>query len=401
MVVTNSVSKDSYECIRIGFKIFPKDPGLRVWFLLLISRPRLWAFNLLTSFLLLICGQAWGSADTLQPREDGSVLWDHTGCDEGERYDCVDDPPGSPDSTITYAYTTSPDKAEEFKFDSTFVSNIDSVVLKVNAEKPGTGTVKLYLGWAYYTEELWHFWIEDSVALTSTWDNYSSNLDDDPSWTYQKVNARRFGVHSAYNTEPDSFGKTSANTNFNLTTGYISAYRYQADFTGNIDTLAIRFYDSTPVGNCKLAIYSDTGASPGYPYQRKDTTAEFTITDGWNRVPLVTGDVPVVNNSYYWIFLRVSMTGSTTRRDTGPYANCGRYKTFSYVQGWPFTPPAGMSGEQIHYVLQAIGECNLESRITQSFVIVYYTEAGEEAKKRGGIVQDEDSKGITEGGIAR
>jgi hypothetical protein len=60
-----------------------------------------------------------------------------------------------------------------------------------------------------------------------------------------------------------------------------------------------------------------------------------------------------------------------------------------------------MSGEQIHYVLQAIGECNLESRITQSFVIVYYTEAGEEAKKRGGIVQDEDSKGITEGGIAR
>jgi len=373
-----------------------------------IERSELMGLNLVKStglrfliFLLLICGQAWGSADTLQPREDGSVLWNHTGCDAGERHDCLDDPPGSPDGDTTCAYTSTPGLSEEFKHDSTFVSNIDSVVIRINAKKTDTETVKLQVGWAYLVESLWYFWIEDSVTLTTSWADYWVNADDEENWTYQKINARRFGVLSANYTKPDSFGKTSANTDFNLTTNYISAYRYQADFSGIIDTLAIRFYDPTPTGNCKLAIYSDSGASPGYPYLRKDTTTEFTITDGWNRVPLVTGNVPVVNNSYYWIFLRVGMTGSTTKRDAGPYANCGRYKTFLYSEAWPVTAPTGMNGEQIHYVLQAIGGCNLESRITQSFVIVYYTEEAEEAKKQGGIVQDEDSRGLVEGGIAR
>lgn len=141
-------------------------------------------------------GQAWGSADTLQPRADGSVLWNHSGCAAGERYDCVDDPPGSPDGDNTRAYTSATNKAEEFWHDSTFVANIDSVVIRINAKKTG-GTVKLYVGWAYYVEGLWQFWIEDTVTLTSSYADYSVNADDDPSWTYQKINARRFGVHTA------------------------------------------------------------------------------------------------------------------------------------------------------------------------------------------------------------
>ena len=40
------------------------------------------------------------------------------------------------------------------------------------------------------------------------------------------------------------------------------------------------------------------------------------------------------------------------------------------------------------------------ANVTQVFVIVYYQEA-EERIRPGGIVQDEDRKGIAEGGMAR
>ena len=147
------------------------------------------------SNLLLICGQAWGSADTLRPREDGSAFWNHTGCEAGSRYNCVDDI--IPDLDTTYAYTSAVSKSEEFWHDSTFVSNIDSVVIRVHAKKTG-GTVKIYLGWAYYSEALWHFHVQDTVTLTTSWADYSANLTDEPSWTYQKINSRRFGVRTPF-----------------------------------------------------------------------------------------------------------------------------------------------------------------------------------------------------------
>jgi len=154
-------------------------------------------FAVLVFIFLLFGGQAWGSADTLLPRADGTNLWSHTGCPADSYYQCVDDPPGSPDEN-TYAYTSAVSMTEAFHMDSTFVSNIDSIVIRINAKGTGTET-KLYVGWEYYSEALWYFEIDDSVTLTDSWADYSVMSDEVQagySWTYGYINARRFGVRT-------------------------------------------------------------------------------------------------------------------------------------------------------------------------------------------------------------
>jgi hypothetical protein len=51
--------------------------------------------------------------------------------------------------------------------------------------------------------------------------------------------------------------------------------------------------------------------------------------------------------------------------------------------------------------MYAIGHLNLSNRVTQAYITVFYQAAGAVTKRRGGIVQDEESRGITGGGIAR
>jgi hypothetical protein len=51
--------------------------------------------------------------------------------------------------------------------------------------------------------------------------------------------------------------------------------------------------------------------------------------------------------------------------------------------------------------MKAILSVTQDNRVTQSFITVYYQTEGAPAKRRSGIVQDEDNRGITEGGIAR
>jgi len=154
---------------------------------------------LILVFILLFCGQAWSDQDTLQPVADQTITWDHTGC-SSPFYQCVDDPPGSPDSTITYAHTITANNPEFYRVDTTFAPNIDSVVVHVNARKDGyaDSTVYLYMGFGLLSVGEWIWWTTDSVLLTAIWANYSENLTYEPDWTYQKINARRFGARSAY-----------------------------------------------------------------------------------------------------------------------------------------------------------------------------------------------------------
>jgi hypothetical protein len=39
--------------------------------------------------------------------------------------------------------------------------------------------------------------------------------------------------------------------------------------------------------------------------------------------------------------------------------------------------------------------------VTQSFIVVYSRAAGAVVKRKSGLVQDEDNKGVAEGGIAK
>lgn len=133
------------------------------------------------------------SADTLRPVADAKVYWNTFGC-EGH-YQCVDEE--NPDGDNTRVYSSAQLKRETFQVDSTFVSDIDSLIIRINAKKTGTETVKLNVGFDYWEEALWYFHIEDSVTLTSEYADYrvvSTVDEDDNPWSYQKVNARRFGM---------------------------------------------------------------------------------------------------------------------------------------------------------------------------------------------------------------
>jgi hypothetical protein len=161
----------------------------------------------LSCYGFILNGQVWGTSDTLRPAEDGAISWNHTGCDAGSRYDCVNDI--TPDLDTTKAYTSAVAKSEEFFHDSTYVSNIDSVVIRIHAKKAGISTVWLQLGWASWIEGMWIWHPADSVTLTDLWGDYSVTTTTDEGgnpWTYQKINALRFGVQSG-----DNSGIWSAN----------------------------------------------------------------------------------------------------------------------------------------------------------------------------------------------
>lgn len=140
-------------------------------------------------------GQVWAKSDTLRPTADLNASWNKSGCED--HYQCVDEE--TPDGDVTKVYTSAEVKRETFQVDSIFTENIDSVVIRINAKKTGISTVELELGFDYYQEMLWYFHPEGSVTLSSSWDDYSTCSFEDENgdpWTYQKINARRFGVRT-------------------------------------------------------------------------------------------------------------------------------------------------------------------------------------------------------------
>lgn len=178
----------------------------------------LWIFPLIAAGCL-VPRNSWASADTLRPVADAKVYWNKSGCDD--HYQCVDEE--EPDGDDTRVYSSAELKRETFQLDSTFVPNIDSLIIRINAKKTGTGTVKLNLGFDYWDEALWYFHIEDSVTLTGEYGDYSvaSTVDerDDP-WTYQKINARRFGVGTK---------KPSGIWSANMTQVFVIVYYQEAE----------------------------------------------------------------------------------------------------------------------------------------------------------------------------
>ena len=162
---------------------------------------------------------SWASADTLRPVADAKVYWNKSGCDD--HYQCVDEE--DPDGDNTRVYSSAQLKRETFQLDSTFVSNIDSLIIRINGKKTGTGAVKLSVGFDYWEEALWYFHIEDSVTLSSGYSDYSvvpNGDEDDNPWSYQKINERRFGVRTK---EPD--GIWSAN----VTQVFVIVYYQEAE----------------------------------------------------------------------------------------------------------------------------------------------------------------------------
>jgi len=333
-------------------------------------------------FVLLFAVSAW--ADTVVLRPVGDRAWtEWTVYPSGDRWDAFDDTTANED--VNYIQSTTETELEGwYHSDFSGGDDIDSVTLTVRAKTVATaGTPQIVFGRAFYSGS-WQWCSEtDTFNLSTSYLDSSITWSTNPcngSWTQSELNSTSKAwafSNLTVGTVVDSFGKPSASTEFALTFNYICGYRYQADYTGEVDSLTIQYYDATVIGNVKMGIYSDSGTAPdtGYPYQRLDTTAVHVVTDGCNRIALVTGGVSVTTGTYYWIFLRVSETGNKTRRDTGPYAECGYYKQYADDLIWPATAPTDMTDEQIHYPLQGIGKAFAENRITQSFITVFYTPA--------------------------
>jgi hypothetical protein len=379
--------------------------------LILSSSLRLIFYFLLLNSYFLFPASAWADqVDTLRPAmNQAQDQWFKSPAgDSGYKY--IDDV--VIDSDTTYLYTAAGNQYQGWLANDFNTSNtIDSVRLVVKARSTATaGTATLQFGRETYAGEgIWGFCPETkTVTLTSTYDsNWAQTWAVDPcnsaAWTTTNLNddfkAWAFANTGNMGSIPDSFGVTSANLDKKSSgAGYISLYRYQADFTGYIDKLSL--YCKTPVvySNCRLGMYSDSGTSH-FPYQLLDTTAEFAIASGWNKISLVSGNISITNGNWYWLAFRLQTNNDTLKNEVA--SGKGRYKTWAYANGWE-TPFSGGTAENADYNFQAIGHDGIpQDRTTQSFIVVYSHAGGAVAKRRSGLVQDEENKGVIEGGIAK
>jgi len=338
-------------------------------------------------FVLLFSVSAWADHLLMQPIGDrGWTQW--TVYPSGDRWDAFDDTTANED--VNYIYAISDEGEGWYQPNFTGGDDIDSVTLIARVKSVATtGTPQVIMGRLAFVASEWGWCVPyDTLDLTSSYALDSITWLTNPAggdWNQAELNNtnRAWGFGNlTIGTVVDSFGNPDGQTQQALTTGYISAFRYQADFTGDVDSLTIEYYDPSVHGDVKMGIYSDSGTYPdsGYPYARLDTTAPQAVTNGCNRLGLITGGVSVSEDTYYWILFRVSETGDKTRYDTGPYADCGYYRSCPYSDEWPATAPTDMTGEQKQYPLQGIGTASAQNRVTQAYIRVFYAAAAAEGQ---------------------
>jgi hypothetical protein len=262
--------------------------------------------------------------------------------------------------------------------DWTGTGSIDSVRMYWEARQTVSGTAKVIIGRAYNNSGTFTWCgARDTVTLTTSYATYNKkwNLDpyNDNAWssTYLNDNNYGFGIESQTlsSTQADSFGRTTGASALRITINYMSAYKFQATYTGRVDTLAINCVHMG-VNNCRMALYADSG-NGSRPREILDSVVQFTPATGWNRVPLYNGNVSVTANTYYWICFRMSATMDTVRYDA--LTNGGRYRSLTYANAWP-SPAATTNDDAKSFSLLAIGKDAINARATQSYITVYYTD---------------------------
>lgn len=338
---------------------------------------------------MLCCGQAWSASvvDTLRPVGDRAMGSGHTWTvyPSGNLWDAYDDTTANED--VNYVHNISVGSSQHMGWYHTDFSggdNIDSVTLLIRDKSSATsGTKELIFGRMWYYETFWNWCTNDDgtdtinvgSSYTDSFITWTNDPYDGNSWTQSGLNStsRAWVIsNKSVGTMQDSFGCTSAPSYRTPSTNYIALFRWQADFTGTVDTLEMLYDDGNNVSDVRLAIYSDSGASPGYPYQLLDSTAVHDVSDGKNRVPLVDAGVSIVNGTYYWLCHRVSATWDTTKYET---SGTNRYESMNYSLQWPTTIPSGYHPTDTKDCLQAIASKPADNRITQSFIVVYYQTA--------------------------
>ena len=115
--------------------------------------------------------------------------WTNNGCSAA--WDCINDV--TADDDATYLYGGNSGAMAIFKSDSTFATNIDSIVIYVRAKAEGTCTGCLNIGWATYGEGLWNWEDNYDTTVTLATSYVTFHYKPSESWTYPDINAKRFG----------------------------------------------------------------------------------------------------------------------------------------------------------------------------------------------------------------
>lgn len=375
-------------------------------------------FLLLTSnFLLPIYGQVWleitpkagaDQVDTLRPSgdRDGTDWYDVPSAgDDHEKIDEI-----TPDEDTTYLWHDNiyANRNQGWAHTDFSTSNtLDSVRLTIRARTTAIdGTSRIAFGRRWSDGEQWWDCAEgggtDTIYPATTWTNYNVTWGVDPCsgdpWTTGILNSatrtwwfKSYAVGSGYN----AFGQDTGSVPTNQTLNYIVLYRFQADFTGEVDSIAMEYSDLSSVGNSKYAIYSDKNS---YPYQCLDSTTSGATANGWKKRPLYTGNISVVSGTYYWLAWRHSATGDSIKQGgTGGPTGYLKYKNLaSYTTVWPGTQPdsvpAGYGSANRRDNMIAFTNPAAENQVTWSSVVVFSHVA---------VAGGKHGKNILDGGILR
>jgi hypothetical protein len=188
----------------------------------------------------------------------------------------------------------------------------------------------------------------------------------------------------------------------NLTLNYVDACRFQVGSVGgNLTNIRLKVDDTTPNGSVKFAIYTDTTVNSSHYARTKlwaDATGQ-TVINGWNSVS--TSSVTLNAGTYYWLCCKMSATNTVQWK--GGILNEHRWDYNLYTEAWRDTIPItywdGANVRKHRYI--GIYTIPPKDLVTQSFIVVYSHAAGAVVKRKSGLVQDEDNKGVIEGGIAK
>jgi hypothetical protein len=176
--------------VKSQMQIAPELKVIRIWSLR--KSPRI-GVGLVFYFLLLTScfSLTFGASQTLRPVANESVnnSWTNNGCSAA--WDCINDV--TADDDATYLYGGASNIMAVFRSDSTFATNIDSIVIYIRAKAEGTCTGCLNIGWATYGEGLWNWDEVNDTTVTLTTSYVTFHYKPSGSWIYQDINAKKFG----------------------------------------------------------------------------------------------------------------------------------------------------------------------------------------------------------------